>query len=96
MALNSPIPPSVTNCAYMFATCKNIQSMNIYSENITDMRNMFTGCTNLVGKQIHIRSSIPRAASNAIYNSLINNYTGVNFNGKVLNDLEEPVFWPPF
>jgi hypothetical protein len=93
---NILVPNSVTDCSEMFAYCYILnQDMYIYSENIVNMQKMFAGCANMVGKQIHIRSSIPRAASNVIYNSLINNYTGVNFDGNVLNDLEEPTEWPP-
>ena len=93
---NIAIPPSVTNCYNMFADCENInQNIYIYSENINDLDGMFLSCTNLEGKQVHIRSSIPLDTSNAIYNSLVNESTGVNFSGNVVNDLEEPTTWPP-
>ena len=67
----------------------------MYSENISNMQYMFYSCANMVGKQVHIRSSIPLDTSNAIYNSLVNELTGINFSGNVLNDLEEPTVWPP-
>lgn len=93
---NIAIPPSVTNCYNMFADCENLnQNIYIYSENITDLEYMFLSSTNMEGKQIHIRSSIPLDTSNAIYNSLVNSDTGVNFDGNVFNDLEEPTVWPP-
>lgn len=90
------IPNSVVNCNNMFYDCYSLnQNIYMYSENITDMQDMFEECPNIVGKQIHIRSSIPLDTSNTIYNALVNNYTGVNFSGNVINDLEEPTVWPP-
>lgn len=93
---NIAIPPSVTNCQNMFVDCYNLnQNVYIYSENITNLEYMFLSCTNMEGKQVHIRSSIPLDTSNAIYNSLVNGDTGVNFEGNIINDLEEPTVWPP-
>ena len=95
---NQPIaiPSSVTDCYYTFGQCTNLnQDVYIYSENITNMEGMFQDCTNMEGKQVHIRSSIPLDTSNAIYNSLVNGLTGVNFEGNIINDLEEPTVWPP-
>ena len=95
---NQPIaiPSNATDCYLMFAQCTNLnQDVYIYSENITNMEGMFQDCTNMEGKQVHIRSSIPLDTSNAIYNSLVNGLTGVNFSGNVINDLEEPIVWPP-
>lgn len=93
---NIAIPPSVTICYNMFADCENLnQNIYIYSENITNLDYMFLSCTNMVGKQVHIRSSIPLDTSNAIYNTLVNGDAGVNFSGNVVNDLEEPTIWPP-
>lgn len=93
---NIAIPPSVTNCYNMFMDCEHLnQNIYIYSENITNLEYMFLSCTNMEGKQVHIRSSIPLDTSNAIYNSLVNELTGVNFSGNVINDLEEPTVWPP-
>lgn len=93
------IPPSVTNCAYMFGGCPNLnQNIYIYSENITDMNGMFEAnpWESVKRKQIHLRSSIPLATSNAIYNSLVNGYTGLIFTGsEITNELEEPTAWPP-
>ena len=93
---NIAIPDSVEDCRYMFGNCYNLdQNIYMYSENISNMQYMFENCLMMYGNQIHIRSSIPLDTSNAIYNALINNFTGVNFYGKVLNDLEEPTEWPP-
>ena len=59
------------------------------------MNNAFRNCSLLSDKYIHIRSSIPMDASNSIYNSLVNNITGVNWTGRVVNDLSAPTTWPP-
>lgn len=91
---NIAIPPSVTDCNCMFMDCENLnQNIYIYSENITDMNYMLFH-TNMEGKQVHIRSSIPLDTSNAIYNSLVNGDAGY-FEGNIINDLEEPTVWPP-
>ena len=59
------------------------------------MESAFKNCSLLSDKYIHIRSSIPMDTSNYIYNSLVNNYTGVNWSLRVVNDLPEPTTWPP-
>ena len=59
------------------------------------MQGAFKNCHLLSDKYIHIRSSIPKKSSNYIYNSLINNYTGVNWSFRVVNDLPAPTTWPP-
>jgi hypothetical protein len=30
-----------------------------------------------------------------MYEALVNNSTGINWTGRVINDLEEPTQWPP-
>lgn len=96
---NILIPPSVTNCAYMFRGCSSLnQNIYIYSENITNMNSMFEASPweSVKRKQIHLRSSIPLDTSNAIYNSLVNGYTGLIFtDSEITNELEEPTAWPP-
>ena len=93
---NILIPDSVTSLWATFADCVNLsQNIYIYSDQISTIAYAFFGCTLLADKYIHIRSSIPMDTSNAIYNSLVNNYTGINWTGRVLNDLEEPTQWPP-
>ena len=57
--------------------------------------NMFYNCSLLADKYIHIRKEIPLDTSNTIYNELVNNTTGVNWSGRVVNDLEAPTVWPP-
>ena len=59
------------------------------------MQGAFFNCYSLSGKYIHIRSSIPSITSNYIYNSLVNKCTGVNWSGRIVNDLPEPTTWPP-
>ena len=93
---NILIPGSVTDMSYTFYECTNLnQNIYIYSDKITSMRNTFNSCPLLSDKYIHIRSSIPMDASNSIYNSLVNNVTGVNWTGRVVNDLTAPTTWPP-
>jgi hypothetical protein len=59
------------------------------------MSDTFNKCTLLADKYIHIRSSIPLDTSNSMYNALVNSNTGINWTGRVINDLEEPTQWPP-
>ena len=93
---NILIPNSVTDMSYTFRNCTNLnQNIYIYSDKITSMSNAFRNCSLLSDKYIHIRSSIPLDTSNSIYNSLVNNITGVNWTGRVVNDLSAPTTWPP-
>ena len=93
---NIIIPNSVTNVRYTFGYCSNLnQNIYLYSDKINYMQGAFKNCSLLSDKYIHIRSSIPMRSSNYIYNSLVNNYTGVNWSGRVVNDLPEPTTWPP-
>ena len=67
--------------AYIYSTKLNLNSR--YSQNLT---NAFLDCTNLV--RIHINHLINLGnTSNNIYNALINNTTGINWTGKIVNDL---------
>ena len=99
---NILIPNSVTNMSFAFKNCTSLnQNIYIYSDAIYtpqvlfSMMSAFLGCTLLSDKYIHIRSSIPMDTSNVIYNCLVNNYTGINWTGRVLNDLDDPTQWPP-
>ena len=51
------------------------------------MYRAFYNCPLLATRNIHIRHTIPKATSNAIYNALVNNATGTNWTGRVYNDL---------
>ena len=93
---NIIIPNSVTNVRYTFFNCSSLnQNIYLYSDKIDSMQGAFKNCYLLSDKYIHIRSSIPMSTSNHIYNSLVSNYTGVNWSGRVVNDLPEPTTWPP-
>ena len=93
---NILIPNSVTNMRYSFFNCSSLnQNIYLYSDKIDYMQGAFKNCYLLSDKYIHIRSSIPMRTSNRIYNSLVNNYTGVNWSGRIVNDLPEPTTWPP-
>ena len=93
---NIIIPNSVTNMRYAFFNCSSLnQNIYLYSDKINSIQGAFKNCHLLSDKYIHIRSSIPTRTSNYIYNSLINNYTGVNWSFHVVNDLPEPTTWPP-
>lgn len=94
---NILIPNSVTSTNDMFDSCVNLnQNIYVYSENIgTNCESMFQGCDLLADKYIHIRSSIPLDTSNDFYNCLVNEEIGIDWTGRVINDLEEPTEWPP-
>ena len=93
---NILIPNSVTSMRYLFFNCSSLnQNIYLYSDKINSIQGAFKNCHLLSDKYIHIRSSIPTRTSNYIYNSLINNYTGVNWSFHVVNDLPEPTTWPP-
>ena len=93
---NILIPDRVTSINSAFAFCFDLnQNIYLYSDGIEDMESAFKNCSLLSDKYIHIRSSIPMNTSNYIYNSLVNNYTGLNWSGRVVNDLSIPTTWPP-
>ena len=93
---NIIIPSSVTSMRYLFFNCSSLnQDIYLYSDKINSIQGAFKNCHLLSDKHIHIRSSIPTRTSNYIYNSLINNYTGVNWSFRVVNDLPAPTTWPP-
>lgn len=93
---NILIPQNVTSTVRTFRGCESLnQNIYLYSDKVEDLQEMFEDCALLSDRYIHIRSSIPMDASNVIYNSLVNNYTGINWTGRILNDLEDPTQWPP-
>ena len=93
---NILIPNSVTNMNYTFSKCYDLnQDIYIYSDGLLRMSKVFDSCPLLKTRNIHIRSSIPMSTSNSIYNALVNNSTGVNWTGRIYNDLPEPTTWPP-
>ena len=95
---NILIPNSVTDMISTFAYCSNLnQDIYIYSDKLRTgaMKNAFRDCSLLATRNIHIRSTIPMSTSNYIYNALVNNNTGVNWTGRIYNDLPEPTTWPP-
>ena len=93
---NILIPDSVTNMSNTFYNCYNLnQDIYIYSDGLLRMGGAFNSCQLLATRNIHIRSSIPMSTSNSIYNSLVNNTTGVNWTGRIYNDLPRPTTWPP-
>lgn len=100
------IPNSVENAFRMFNNCVNLnQDIYIYFQNV----NMNTGITGRTGMDdmfkntkvnlhnIHIPSSVPKDASNNLYNCLVNGKTGLVFAPEnIINDLPvDPVVWPP-
>ena len=92
------IPNSVTSMSGTFYYCSNLnQDIYIYSDKLRTgaMNNAFYECSLLATRNIHIRSTIPMSTSNYIYNALVNNNTGVNWTGRIYNDLPEPTTWPP-
>ena len=93
---NVLIPNGVTKMASTFSYCNNLnQNIYLYSDKITSMIDTFNNCSLLSDKYIHILNTIPMDTSNNIYNALVNNSTGINWTGRVVNDLQEPTTWPP-
>ena len=72
----------------------NQPNMYIYSQNITDMANAFSGCHI---NNIHIPTSVPKDTSNFMYNCLVNGNTGITFPASnIFNDLPVDIEqWPP-
>lgn len=84
------IPNSIVSTVNMFRNCGMLRgSTYIYSINITNMENMFYGSSSTLTGYAYIREEIPLDPSNYIYNCLVNNATGVNFTGKVINNLKD-------
>ena len=93
---NQPItiPSSVFNAGYMFYGCSNFNSPVVIKNGSLgggaySLYNMFLACPTLAASDvpIHISRSITIGnTSNYIYNALVNNYTGINWTGRILND----------
>ena len=79
---------SVTDASFAFIYCNklNISDINIYSDKLTDMRNMFQS-TQLYNCNIHLPNTVPLEAGNYIYDALTNGLAGIDFTGKIFNDL---------
>ena len=95
---NILIPNRVLFMTGTFFNCHKLnQDIYIYSDMLRTgaLNSAFNGCSLLATRNIHIRSSIPMSTSNSIYNSLVNNSTGVNWAGRIYNDLPIPTTWPP-
>ena len=91
---NIQIPYGVTNISCVFYRCTSLnQDIYMHCDFIGTelsrfaMESAFFGCTLLATRNIHIRNTIPMDTSNNIYNALVNNYTGVNWAGRIYNDL---------
>ena len=93
---NILIPNSVTDIIQTFNNCISLnQNIYLYSDKINGMMGAFNNCSLLLDKYIHILNTIPMDTSNNIYNALVNSNTGINWTGRVVNDLQEPTTWPP-
>ena len=93
---NILIPNSVVNMSQAFAYCSNFNQPDIYiySQNLSTLRNAFTGCHI---NNVHIPTSVPKSTSNFIYNCLVNGNTGISFPAaNIFNDLPVDIEqWPP-
>lgn len=99
-SLNTPIliPSNYSVRLYMtFAECTSLnQDIYIYSNfsgisSIQDMRdtfnNTFLNCSLLSTHNIHIPASVPMETTNSMYNCLVDNTTGIDWTGRIYNDL---------
>ena len=77
---------------YAFENCITLnQDINIPS-NVNEMAGAFKGCTALASSttKVHISPDIEIGdTTNFIYNSLVNNSTGINWTGRIVNDFIE-------
>ena len=89
---NIVIPENVNMMPMAFRDCTNLNhDIYIYSDKIYAKRGglfrAFNNCPLLANRNIHIRSTIPMETSNDIYNALVNNNTGINWSGRILNTI---------
>ena len=89
---NIIIHENITSITRIFQHCTSLnQDIYIYSDkllaNNTGLHKAFNNCPLLATRNIHIRSTIPMDTSNNIYNALVNNTTGINWTGRIYNDL---------
>lgn len=94
LTMNQIVLPKNGNCQNTFRDCVNLNGdVYCYREVINNWRdvlplsNAFFNCRKLDSRNIHISSNIPLDNSNMLYNGLVNNYTGVNWTGRIYNDL---------
>lgn len=84
------VPASVTDMRSMLYNCTSFNQNDIYIHTIiNDMSSMNLSFKNVsrIGN-IHIPSSVPKATSNVMYNTLVNGYTGLTFAAaNIKNDL---------
>ena len=77
------------NLSNFFKDCSNLNK-DIYLKGgeFANICNMFYGCSKLLSHNIHISSNIPlNTQESYLYEALTNNYSGVNWSGRVYNDL---------
>lgn len=89
---NITIHENATSITRIFQHCTSLnQDIYIYSDKLlaksSGLRFAFNDCPLLATRNIHIRSTIPMDTSNDIYNALVNNNTGINWTGRIYNDL---------
>lgn len=65
----------------------NIFDPNPNATSTSNYKDTFHNCSKLASRNIYISSNIPLDTSNALYNILVNNYTGVNWTGRIYNTL---------
>lgn len=83
------IPNSVTDMNSTFALCREFNQPVTIPKGVTDLNGTFDECLELYQSSlpIHISHEIALGdTSNYIYNCLVNNYTGINWTGRILND----------
>ena len=87
--INQIVLPKYSDCQYTFRDCVNLNGdVYCYRDNEPyHLLNTFLNCRKLDSRNIHIPSTIPMDISNNVYNFLVNNKTGVNWTGRIYNDL---------
>jgi hypothetical protein len=72
-----------------FSDCNNFNQPITIPSTVSNLRFTFRYCNTLANSTvpIHISSGIAIGdTSNYIYNVLVNNWTGINWTGRILND----------
>ena len=94
---NILIPNSVTDINGAFTRCTNLNlnDIYIYSQNIRHMRYTFDRVSHI--GNVHVPTSVPKLASNYMYNCLVNGNAGYTFAPEnIINDLPVDIAqWPP-
>lgn len=71
-----------------FYGCTNLnKDIYVHSDQIISWNMVFLSCDKLASRNIHIPKTVPLSTSNTYYNGLVNNISGVNWTGRVFNDL---------